>query len=248
MWKKIVAGIVAFVVLLVSGGYLWLVDKTKKSAANDYFEDAIAAFEAADAESMPARGGIVFVGSSSIRMWSSLGEDMGELPVLNRGFGGAQMNHLIYNVDRVINPYAPSMVVVYAGDNDLQAGSPKTAERVLDDYRRLVGLVHAKHPEAIFYFLSIKPSWLRWAQWPEMKRANALIEAASRTDDRLRYIDVSSVLLGDDGEPRDDVFVIDGLHMNATGYAAWASVVRPILEADFARAGLEAAATSTEQD
>jgi lysophospholipase L1-like esterase len=125
------------------------------------------------------------------------------------------------------------MVVVYAGDNDLQSGSGKTAERVLADYRRLVSRVHAKHPESIIYFLSIKPSKLRFGQWPEMSRANAMIEEATHTDERLRYIDVASVLLDEQGEPRDDVFLLDGLHLNAEGYAAWTAVVRPVLERDF---------------
>jgi len=237
MWKKIaiaLGALAGLVVLAAAGGLWWLDAMRRNSVADDYYEASIAAFEAADAEARPEPGGIVFVGSSSIRFWTSLEEDMAPLPVLNRGFGGAQMNHLVHNVDRVVTPYAPRMVVVYAGDNDLQAGSEKRAETVLDDYRTFVDRVHARHPETIVYFLSIKPSTRRFAQWPEMQRANALVEAWSRGDERLRYIDGSSVLLQGDGTPRSDVFVIDGLHMNETGYAAWTSVVRPILQADWA--------------
>ncbi len=239
MWKKIaiaLTGLVVLAALAAAYGLWWITDQTEKSFADDWFEEEIAAFEASDAAAPPAPGGIVFVGSSSFVFWSTLEEDMGDLPVLNRGFGGAQMNHLIHNVDRVVTPYAPRMVVVYAGDNDLQAMSTKTAEVVLEHYRTFVDRVHAKHPEAIVYFLSIKPSSLRWAQWPEMQRANTMIEEMSRSDARLRYVDVASVLLAADGTPRDDVFLLDGLHMNATGYAAWTSVVRPVLERDFARA------------
>jgi lysophospholipase L1-like esterase len=236
MLKKIIIAVVAVVVLGALAGYLWLADMAQNSGADDYFEDAIVAFELADAQAPPAPGEIIFVGSSSIRFWSSLQADMGTLPVHNRGFGGAHMNHLIHNVERIINPYAPSMILVYAGDNDLAAGSGKTPERVLDDYRVLVERVHAKNPQTIIYFLSIKPSKLRWAQWPAMARANALVEAETRLGPRLRYVDVSSVLLDTAGEPRDDVFIFDGLHMNAEGYAAWTQVVRPILERDFSAA------------
>ncbi len=245
MWKKIgmaLGGLVVLVAVAAALGLWWLSERTKQSFADDWFEDAIVAFEASDAEAPPRPGGIVFVGSSSIRFWSSLEDDMAGLPVLNRGFGGAQMNHLVHNVDRVVTPYDPRMVVVYAGDNDLQRSSPKTPEVVLDDYRTFVDRVHAKHPDAVVTFLSIKPSKLRWAQWPTMQRANEMIEAYAAGDERLRYIDVSNALLGEEGEPRDDVFMLDGLHLNAKGYAAWTEVVQPILEHDFGE--LEASAGS----
>ena len=180
MLKKTLFGFVLVVVMAALAGSVFAQDR-KERGKDAHFEDAIAAFETADAKSPPARDSILFVGSSSIRFWKSLEEDMKGLPVINRGFGGSQMNHLIYNVARIITPYEPRIIVVYEGDNDLAEGSGKTPDRVLADYRKLVELVHASKSDVQIYFLAIKPSKLRWEQWPEMKRANALIERCRRT-------------------------------------------------------------------
>ena len=195
----------------------------------DFFEDEIAAFEA-----LPAPEGrpIVFVGSSSIRLWNTLAEDMHPLPVLNRGFGGAQMSHVLYNAGRIVTPLRPRAVLVYAGDNDLDARTGKSATVVGGEFQELVERLHAEVPDARVYFLSIKPSKLRWARWPEMQRANRAIREWVRGDPRLNYVDVSTPMLAENGRPRDDVFLFDGLHLNATGYAIWSDQVRAALLRD----------------
>ncbi len=233
MGKRIAWGTGLALVILGVGAWFGL-NYYRSAATVDpgFFEDAILAFEAADRADFPAPGGIVFVGSSSIRFWSSLSEDLAPLRVLNRGFGGAQFNHVLHNLDRVVLPYAPVAVLVYAGDNDLAGGTGKRAERVFADYREFVARVRARLPGVRIYFLSIKPSPLRWARWLEMSRANALIEAWSAGDEGLGYLDVASPLLSPDGTPRDEFFRLDGLHLNAKGYAAWTRVVRPRLHED----------------
>ena len=231
MGKWIALGVVAVLGALM--GFYALRGYSAAAAADPaYFEDAIAAFEAEDAARPPAPGAVVFVGSSSVRFWRSLAADMAPLRVLNRGFGGAQFNHVLHNLDRVVTPYAPRAVVVYVGDNDLAEGTGKDAQRVFDDYERFVARVRDRVPGIRIYFLAIKPSLARWARWPEMRRANAMIEARADGDDGLVYLDVAAPLLGDDGEPRDDVFIADGLHLSAEGYAAWTRVVQPRLLAD----------------
>lgn len=197
-----------------------------------FFADEIAAFAEQDRATPPPAAPIVFVGSSSIRLWSTLARDMAPLPVLNRGFGGSQLAHVVYYAEETILRYAPRAVVVYAGDNDLDASSAKTADDVAADFARLVEIVRARLPETRLYFLSIKPSKLRWARWPEMQRANALIAARCARDPRLAFVDVATVLLGANGQPRDEVYRFDGLHLNETGYAEWTRIVRARLCAD----------------
>ena len=197
-----------------------------------FFEEGIVAFEEADRIDPPAPGAVLFVGSSSIVYWSSLEADMAPLRVLNRGFGGAQFSHVLHNLDRVVIPYRPRAVVVYAGDNDLDEVTGKDAQRVFDDYQHFVARVREHLPGTRFYFLAIKPSIARWARWPEMSQANAMIEEWSAGDDGLVYLDVATPLLGEDGQPREDFFVFDGLHLSAEGYAAWTRAVRPRLLAD----------------
>ncbi len=227
-WKWVLVSLTVTIVLGL-GALYWLASQMGKASGEPaFFEDAIVAFEEADREAPPAPDGILFVGSSSIRLWRSLASDMAPLPVINRGFGGAHLEHVLHNLDRVVLPYAPRIVVVYAGDNDLAAGSGKEPARVLREYQELVARVHAKLPETHLYFLSIKPSKLRWERWPAMSEANAAVEAFSAGDERLHYVDLATPLLAG-GEPRDDVFLFDGLHLNGTGYAAWTEVLRPLL-------------------
>jgi hypothetical protein len=225
--KKWLIGLSIVVVALLAGAGFFLHSMSGAGDDPAFFESAIASFEELDRENPPEPGGIVFVGSSSIRFWSTLDEDMAPLRVLNRGFGGAHFIHVVHNARRVILPYAPRAVVVYAGDNDIDAGT--SVEAVVSGYLDLVALIHETLPDTEIYYLPIKPSKLRWALWPEMSRANADIERISTGDARLHYIDVATPLLDPQGEPRDDVFVFDGPHLNAEGYSTWTQVVRPVL-------------------
>ncbi len=227
-WKT-AAGVVASLVVLAGLAAIafprWYAFRARDPA---FFADEIAAFAEQDRKAPPPDAPVVFVGSSSVRLWSSLAEDMAPLPVLNRGFGGSQLSHVIHYADETIVRYLPRAVVVYAGDNDLDASTGKSAEDVARDFGTLVATVHAYAPGARIYFLSIKPSKARWERWPEMKRANELIAGLCKGDPRLAFVDVATPLL-EGGAPRDDVFRWDGLHLNASGYREWTRVVRPLL-------------------
>jgi lysophospholipase L1-like esterase len=169
---------------------------------------------------------VLFVGSSSIRMWRTH-ESFPDLPVVNRGFGGSHVSDVIYYVERVVLPYKPRAIVFYAGDNDIAGG--KSAQRVAEDYRRFVRLVHARLPAARIVFVTIKPSRSRWSLWPEMSRANGLVRDFCRGDDRLFFADLAAPLLGPDGMPMPELFLGDQLHLSAQGYAVWTRTLRPIL-------------------
>jgi hypothetical protein len=198
-----------------------------------FFEDEIAAFEAADRQHAPPDRPIVFVGSSSIRFWSTLAEDMAPLPVLNRGFGGSQLSHVIHFADRTAIHYRPRAIVLYAGDNDLDERTGKTADDVVADFQTFKDLVHSYVPDTRVYYLSIKPSRMRWARWPEQAKANAAIAALAAADPGLGFIDVATPMLATGEPPARELFRFDGLHLSPRGYALWTSVVRPRLLADF---------------
>ena len=196
----------------------------------DTWESAIAAYEASDAESSPELGSIVFVGSSSILFWETLHEDMAPMPVLNRGFGGSEIAHATHFADRIVLPYEPTAIVLYAGDNDIGFGL--SADCALRDFEAFAEHIQAAAPDTPIYYISIKPSPARWELWEEMKRANLLIEARTMTHPALHFIDVSEAMLDEQGQPIADLFVGDGLHMTASGYELWTSIVRPRLTAD----------------
>lgn len=191
------------------------------------FAPEIKAFAEWDSKNAPAAAPVLFVGSSTIRMWRTHDSFPG-LPVINRGFGGSQISDVLHFTDRVVLAYQPKVVVFYAGDNDIAGG--KSAQRVVEDYRKFVGLVHAGRPAARIVFLAIKPSGSRWSLWPEMSKANGLVRDFCQTDDRLVYADLSASLLAADGTPDPSLFLKDQLHLNAKGYALWSKALAPILQ------------------
>jgi len=193
------------------------------------WEHEIARFERADRREPPPRGGIVFTGSSTIRFWETLERDMAPLRVLNRGFGGAHLAHVSRFAPRIVLPYAPAAVVLYAGDNDLGAWTGKDSDTIVEDFERFAEIVHEALPETRIHFVSIKPSRLRRAQWPEQQRANARIEAIARAHDRMDYTDIATPMLRGEDTPPRDLFAWDGLHLSPAGYALWTRVLRPVL-------------------
>ncbi|MBA2355731.1 MAG: hypothetical protein H0V80_13820 [Acidobacteria bacterium] len=187
----------------------------------------IAKFATADAATPAAPGGIVFTGSSSIRLWD-LAASFPGLPVINRGFGGTQITDAVRHVERLVLRHRPRTVIFYAGDNDLSAG--RSPQQVLDDYRAFVDRIRTALPETRIAYIAIKPSLARWALVAKVREANALIRTFSDTDDRLGFVDVDGPMLGWDGKPRPDLFVTDGLHLSPKGYALWTTLVRPFVE------------------
>jgi lysophospholipase L1-like esterase len=192
------------------------------------FEAEIKAFETADKTNPPPARAVLFVGSSSVRLWKTLARDFPDLKVINRGFGGSHIADSLAFADRIILPYKPRMVVLYAGDNDIAAG--KSPEEIFTDFKALTQKIHAKLPRTRIAFISIKPSPSRWPLVEKIKTANRLIAEYCRKARRLDYIDVFTPMLGDDGTPRAELFVEDKLHLNAKGYALWTRIVAPHLK------------------
>lgn len=191
------------------------------------FAKEMQAFAEQDKKQPPPAAPILFVGSSSIRLWK-VADSFPGLPVLNRGFGGSQISHVLQYFDRVVTPYKPRVIVFYSGDNDIAAG--KTADRVADDFADFVHRVHDRLPGTPVVVISTKPSIQRWKLIETIREANARIAAMAADDPLLHYVDVHPAMLGKDGQPRRELFLIDGLHMNAEGYKIWAELVRPWIE------------------
>jgi lysophospholipase L1-like esterase len=191
------------------------------------WEPDIQRFETADRTNPPRDGGFVFVGSSSIRMWQTLESDFPGLRVLNRGFGGSELSDVVRFADRIVVRYKPRVVIVYAGDNDLAAG--KTPAQVSAAFQSFVAIIHRELPETRVAFVSIKPSIARLNIIDKVRQTNQLIRDYVRTDDKLAYVDVFAPMLDASGQPRQELFLEDGLHMNAKGYAIWRDLIFPIL-------------------
>ena len=186
------------------------------------WETEIRAFEASDRTNLPVKHGILFIGSSSIRLWKTLAKDFPGEPVINRGFGGSRIADSTALADRIIFPYEPRTIVFYAGDNDIAQGH--SPEQVAADYRAFVETVRAKLPDVRIAFISIKPSPIRWNLRDKIESANRQI--AAMKGDGLVFIDSYNAMLGADGKPRVEMFTSDRLHMNAMGYQLWTTLVK----------------------
>ena len=192
------------------------------------WESEVQAYEKADAKSAPPAGAVLFVGSSTIRMWGTLAEDFRPLKVIARGVGGCQVPDMVYFAERIVIRYRPRQIVFYAGDNDV--ASKRTAEQVLADFRAFVEKTRPALPDAPIHFLSIKPSPSRANVWPEALRANRLVREYCEKTPGLHYIDTATVLLDAQGNAKPECFLQDMLHMNRKGYELWIPIIRASLE------------------
>jgi lysophospholipase L1-like esterase len=200
----------------------------KKQPPEVRWAKEIGAFAATDQTNPPPQDAVLFIGSSSIRRWTNVAQAFPGHKVINRGFGGSQLSDSVAFVDRIVTPYKPRLVLLYAGDNDIASG--KSPERVLSDFKAFVGKIHAVLPRARIAYIAIKPCPAREKFLDRVKTANRLIREHCATDDRLLFVDVFTPMLTAEGRPRADLTIKDGLHPNAQGYELWASILRPVLD------------------
>jgi hypothetical protein len=182
---------------------------------------------ASDKAHPPEPGGIIFVGSSSIRMWD-LEKSFPGKGYMNHGFGGSEIVDSTYYFDELVAMHKPRLVVFYAGDNYIANG--KSPEQVLKDFQAFATKFKKELPKANLLYISIKPSTARWHLANKMREANKLIEEDGNRRPHFHFMDVWPVMLGEDGMPRKDIFLEDGLHMNEVGYAEWVKMIEPLLK------------------
>ena len=196
------------------------------------FESEILAFEAADKTHMPAPGGVEFVGSSSFKTWN-LEENFPGRGYINRGFGGSTMADAAYYVDRIAIKYKPREIVLYEGDNDVDAGV--SGEAIVAQLDKFVRAVHAKLPQTRIVVIAIKPSIARWSLVDRMRAANEMIKAYVDRNDNLAYVDADYVFMGWNHKPRPELYDPKGkLHPSAEGKKIWAWLLEPYLKNDAA--------------
>lgn len=207
--------------LLVAPGFAQL-------APVDPWEADIQAFEQSDLADPQQPGGVLFIGSSSIRFWESLQADFPETRIVRRGFGGSEIRDATHFADRIVVPYQPRLIALYAGDNDLAAG--RSPEQVRDAFVAFVARVRRDLPDVSIAFIAIKPSPARAGLLGAMRKANTLIDRYAKSQIGVRIIDVFTPMLDAAGQPRPELFGDDGLHMNRAGYQVWIDTIAPFLQ------------------
>lgn len=206
------------------------------SAEPTIWDEAVHKFEQEDRRHPPLLHPFLFTGSSIIRYWRTLEKDFAPLPVLNRGIAGSQIHQVTYYLPRLVLPYHPRAVILYAGENDLVGAlysRIRTPAEVLDDFQLFCAELHAADPGQPIYFLSLKCSPARRKFWPEIRLANQLIQEFCASNPLLQYVDIIHAMFSEDGKPRKGIHVGDGIHLNKKGYAILTEILKPILEAAF---------------
>ncbi|MGM0545935.1 MAG: GDSL-type esterase/lipase family protein [Bacteroidota bacterium] len=224
MMKSAQLGYVAAFIFLIQGV---LVAQPNEDPDPERFEEDIAAFEQWDLKNSFPEDAILFVGSSSIRFWETH-EAFPKYPIINRGFGGSHISDVQHYYEQTIGKYDPSVIVFYAGDNDVADDKP--VSQVVGDYKELVNRVMDDFQDAKFVYVPIKPSASRWEYWQKMDEVNQQIKAFNKKNDRLYYVDLATPLLAENGEPDDSYYVEDQLHLSDAGYEVWDKIMSQELE------------------
>ena len=198
--------------------------QTQVTTELPYAKD-IAAFRTQDRENPPAKGQILFIGSSSFTRWKDVGQAFQDRKILNRAFGGSTLSDVIEHVEDVVYPYHPRQVVIYCGENDL-AGDPKLpAFKVFDRFKILFALIRKRYPKVPIAYVSMKPSPSRWHLRAKYIAGNRWIAEFCAQSANATFIDIWDAMLNDHGVPKPDIFVQDRLHMNADGYRIWQPII-----------------------
>ncbi|MFN7139335.1 MAG: SGNH/GDSL hydrolase family protein [Limisphaerales bacterium] len=210
------------------GGSAMAQTATIKPRDPNRWEQSIRDFERSDRTNPPPKNAVLFVGSSSIRIWNTLSQDFPEYKVINRGFGGSEIEDSVKYANRIVLPYRPKAIVFYAGDNDLHAG--KAPQELFQHFKLFAFKVHEVLPKTKIIVISVKPSPAYWHSVEKVMKTNALIEDYCDKDERLVFVNVFPKMLGADGRPKPELYKKDGVHLSSEGYQLWTSMVRPHLE------------------
>jgi hypothetical protein len=224
--KLVPLGAMVFCSALASAADMPAVTADVPARPASRWDAAFASFAADDAAHPHPPGGVLFVGSSSIRMWTDLESRFTAAPVvIKRGFGGSQLSDCVKHLSRLVLPYRPRTVLVYAGDNDLAAGTPP--QEVYRRFLAFVDGVHRELPQTHIAYISIKPSPARAQLLGAIRETNGLIREYAEREDSVDYVDVFTPMLDAEGRPRAELFRADRLHLNGEGYALWQRVIAP---------------------
>lgn len=198
---------------------------TNASAQNPPFWKDIQAFKKQDSLAMPTHYKTLFIGSSSFTYWKTLEQDLPEYAPLNRAFGGSTLLDVIRYRATIFEKYKPENIVIYCGENDVASSDTVTGKVVFDRFKTLYQHIRTKFPKINVYYVSLKPSPLRWKMRDRMIAANNQIEQFCKKQKHLHFISIWNLMLQNE-RPIGAIFKSDSLHMNAKGYDIWIKEMR----------------------
>lgn len=194
------------------------------------WEGEISKFEHLDSIETYPDDAILFVGSSSIRLWSTLAQDMAPFSVIRRGYGGAKLSDLAVYAERIIYPHQCRAIVMFIANDITGSEEDKSPKEVVRLFRNVLKTIREKYPDTPVFWIAITPTALRWEVWPAIAEANRLIEEFCMKNDNSYFIRTDYAFLNASYQPNEELFLPDRLHLNAQGYAVWADIIRKELE------------------
>jgi hypothetical protein len=201
----------------------------QNAALAERFENKVREYEAGDRANPPPRGAILFAGDSQFYRWKTIREDLPGYTLINRGIDSFQFKDLNRYVDRIVTPYAPRLIVLHVGGNDVHNG--RTPAEVLEGFKTFVSLVRAKLPDVPVIFSSITPGPGRWDEAVPRQKANQMVKEYVATRPDLHFVDLWDAMLTAEGQPREELWVEDRVHPNHAGYLIRVERTRPLLGA-----------------
>ncbi len=198
------------------------------SAQEKPFWKEISAFVKQDSINKPKDGIILFVGSSSFRLWTDVKKDFNNENILNRAFGGATLLDMIRYKDQNLLNYHPSKIVLYCGENDVASSDKVDGKEVFQRFKTLFDIIRKQYPDVPLIYVSIKPCILRWSMKDRMMDANQRISSFLSHKKKTIFVDIWDAML-ENGEPKKDIFREDNLHMNTKGYAIWIEKMKGVI-------------------
>jgi len=190
------------------------------------WESDIAKFEQLDVTKSYPSDAILFAGSSSIRLWSTIGKDMMPYNVIQRGYGGAKLSDFTVYADRIIYPHPCKAIVIFIANDISGDENDKSPLEVSQLFRKTLYIIRRKFADTPVFWISVTPTPSRWAVWPEIKEANGMIKEICESHRNTYFIDTEKYFLNSSGLPRSNLFVDDKLHLNANGYSIWAGIIK----------------------
>jgi lysophospholipase L1-like esterase len=218
---------ILFVTIFVFSSFT---SQKKKNQPVPKYEKEISAFEQLDNTEKYEDNSILFVGSSSIRLWSTLKADIAPYPVIQRGFGGSRTPDVVYYLKRIAYPHQFSAVVIFVANDITGSSNDLAPKETLKNYREMVRIIRAKYRLQPIFIIEITPSKSRWKYWPQIQQTNALLKKLCNKEKNLHFIETARNFLNENSEPRNELFREDHLHLNREGYLVWGRLIKPELD------------------
>jgi hypothetical protein len=190
------------------------------------WENDIQQFEQLDKNISYPENAILFAGSSSIRLWTTLEKDMTPYPVIQRGYGGAKLSDFIVYADRIFKPHPCKAIVIFIANDITGTNQDKSPEEVAGLFRSLLKIIRKSHPETPVFWIALTPTVSRWKVWPEIMKANSLINDICYNTKNTYFIRTDYAFLNENGQPKEELFRDDKLHLTEKGYFVWTGILK----------------------